>query len=74
MHLNQGIVNLSTPSALRLWLTFGLSGGRGLKVDPEGALETRLKLASCTIEEAIFNNPFFIDFSTPFSNIVLYGL
>jgi len=43
MHLNQKIVNLSTPSAERPWFTFGLSRGRGLKVDPEGALKTHLK-------------------------------
>ena len=106
MHLNEKIVNLSTPLThprffvLAEDLTHESQALFGLIIDDSEAFrspklnaferskdppvnrrqglplrETKnspSKMAVYTVERPIFNNPFFIDFSTLFSNIVLY--
>jgi hypothetical protein len=46
--------------------------GKALKVDPEKAKNDSKNLSFCIIEGSIFNNPFFIDFSTLSVKMGLY--
>jgi hypothetical protein len=74
MHLNRRIVNLSTPlPRFRVLLLHErLDRDGGLKVDPEETKDPPQEMAFRTIEGSIIKHLFFIDFSTLFSNIVLY--